>query len=228
MEPARGDFGRRAKNAGAYPFSCTLRNGGDRPLRIESARSGCPCLTFTLTKRELAPGESVTLKGILATAGYEGHVEKGIFLLTNDPRGAARSVTVHVFVPYSQNGLRFHAGTARVTAQAMAGKTRLKAAPALENCDPAGVITVTAVRLPKGWKCLTPLPLRIRPESMERLSLVAEDGDGGSFGERAISVITDARERPELKGTLNYAKPDAQLPPLPKGAPATQSEDCGC
>jgi urease beta subunit len=227
MSPSGGEFGRQAKNAGAYPFTCTLKNSGDRPLRIESARSGCSCLTFTLPKRELAPGETVEMKGVLATAAYEGHVEKGIFLLTNDDQARTRTIRLHVFVPYGQAGLRVQGKTGRITAQTVGGKVRLKASPVLENCNPSGVITVTAVKLPDGWKCRTPLPLRIPAETAVRLELVAEAGDGASFGTRAITILTDSKEKPELPGTLLYAKPDALRPPLPKGA-APPDEDCGC
>lgn len=228
LQPADGEFGRQTTNAGSYPFICRLQNSGDQPLHLLSVRSGCPCLSVSLPKRELAPGETMVLTGVLTTTAYEGHVAKTIFIRTNDDQAGMQTLRLHVFVPYCQSGLRFQPGSGCVKSQTVDGKVRLKAAPLLENCNPSGVITVTGIKLPAGWQCKTPLPVAIRAESTERLELVAENGDSQPYGNRTVTLLTDARENPEWQGVLHDAKPDALRPPVSAGSTPPADEDCDC
>jgi hypothetical protein len=114
VTPEKQEFGRQTKNAGEYPFVFKLKNTGDQPVKIDSVRGGCACLAVTLPKREIAPGEEVELAAVFHAAGYEGHVEKAIFLASNDATSRTRVLPFHIFLPYSATGLRFNPNCYRI------------------------------------------------------------------------------------------------------------------
>ena len=213
ITPPQREFGRQAKNLGAYPFAFKLRNVGDQPVKIDSVRGGCACLAVTLPKREIPPGEEVELSAVFHSAGYEGHIEKAIFLASNDESSRMRVLSFHVFLPYSSAGLRFNPHCYRIPVQT-AGKA-LKAAPVVENCNPSGVINLTAVKLPEGWRCTTPFPVAVKAESCSApFEFIRDDGMPLPPNAELLFVFkTDSPKQPELKAVLVPAKPPA-LPPV--------------
>ena len=62
-----------------------ISNTGDEPLVISDVWASCGCTTTALTKRTLAPGETVELEAILNTAGIQGPTGKTVYVESNDP-----------------------------------------------------------------------------------------------------------------------------------------------
>ncbi len=222
ITPTQQEFGRQARNLGSYPFAFKLKNVGDQPVKIDSVRGGCACLAVTMPKSEIPPGEEVELSAVFHSAGYEGHVEKAIFLASNDETSRMRVLSFHVFLPYSSVGLRFNPHCYRIPVQA-AGKT-LKAAPVVENCNPSGVINLTAVMLPDGWRCATPFPVAVKAESCSApIEFIRDDGTPLPPNAELLFVFkTDSPKQPELKAVLVPAKPPALLPASSAAHPSTQ------
>ena len=209
-EPASFDLGRQAMNAGRYAFSFRLRNTGDRMLQIAEVRPGCHCVTAELADNLIPPGGEVELKGEFNGAGYEGHVEESVLVATNDGEEPLRVLKFRIFLPYSQTGVRLlpKGGAAAVR---VAGEKRT-AAGEVENCNPAGTVTVTGVRLPDGWRCASKLPLAVKPESRERLEFARDAGGPAEFRGLPFAVLTDAKGQAELGGTLSSAEKQKKAP----------------
>jgi len=62
-----------------------LTNAGDETLKITNVMTSCGCTTTTLSKSELAPGESIDLEAEVNTTGFSGNVEKTVTVQSNDP-----------------------------------------------------------------------------------------------------------------------------------------------
>jgi len=58
----------------------TIKNESTRSLSIDSVRVSCGCLTVTIEKRSLAPGESTSLKAKFDPTGYVGNVHRTVDL----------------------------------------------------------------------------------------------------------------------------------------------------
>lgn len=250
VTPESYELGRQAKNAGQYPLVFKLKNTGDQPLKIESVRGGCACLSVALPKRELAPNEELDLIATFNAAGYEGHVQKAVFLTSNDATSRARVLSFHVFLPYSSAGLRFKPHGYRIpvegrnlkvetgdlkleTRNLMLGeqeshskienrqsKIILHAAPVVENCNAAGTITLTGVKLPDGWRCTTPFPIPVKAESATApIEFIRDDGQPlPANAELLFTFTTDSPKQPELKAVLVPA-PKPTLPSPAKTLP---------
>jgi hypothetical protein len=72
----------------------TLTNEGAQPLNIRKVVSNCECLTFSLQKNELAPGEKVDLVFTFDPKGRKGIDYKTLTLFTTDPLNPTRSVII--------------------------------------------------------------------------------------------------------------------------------------
>lgn len=72
----------------------TLTNEGAQPLNIRKVVSNCDCLTFSLEKEELAPGEKAELVLAFDPKGRKGIDYKMLTLFTNDPLNPTRSVLI--------------------------------------------------------------------------------------------------------------------------------------
>lgn len=77
------DFGMIREADGPATRTFTLRNDGDSPLIIISAKTQCGCTTPTIPKEPLRPGQSATLSVTYDPAGRPGEFEKTIRLRTN-------------------------------------------------------------------------------------------------------------------------------------------------
>ena len=241
VTPESYELGRQARNAGQYPLFFKLKNTGDQPLKIESVRGGCACLSVALPKREISPGEEIELIATFHSANYEGHIQKAIFLTSNDLTARQRVLTFHVFLPYSSTGLRFtpHSYRIPVTSTKQGaksvdpGKTSagtadatfvLKTAPVVENCNATGTITLTDVKLPDGWRCVTPFPIAVKAESVTApIEFIRDDSPPlPPNAELLFTFTTDSPKQPELKAVLVPAKPPA-LPAIPTALPTATS-----
>lgn len=78
------DFGVIRKD-GEYNAVFVLKNSGDSELTIGDIKAGCGCTIPKLTKKEIAPGESVEMDVVFRSAGWTGRQRKIIKLFSNDP-----------------------------------------------------------------------------------------------------------------------------------------------
>ena len=62
-----------------------LTNSGDQTLSIKNVQTACGCMTTTLSKSDLLPGESIPLEARVNTAGFEGTAERTVTVQSNDP-----------------------------------------------------------------------------------------------------------------------------------------------
>lgn len=67
------------------PVTCefVMRNDGDKPLIIMSAKAQCGCTTPKIPKQPIRPGESATLTVTYDPAGRPGEFDKTIRVRTN-------------------------------------------------------------------------------------------------------------------------------------------------
>lgn len=100
------DFG-VAVDGEVVEFFVTITNAGDQLLTISRVSYNCSCTSYELSKRDLAPGESVKMKIRFNTRGYSRYVQpvsQTVTLYTNDParpqvvitvRGTVRTMSAH-------------------------------------------------------------------------------------------------------------------------------------
>ena len=62
-----------------------IKNVGTDTLIISDVSAQCGCTATILSKSNLGPSESSNLSISFATAGYEGHVTKHVYIDSNDP-----------------------------------------------------------------------------------------------------------------------------------------------
>lgn len=87
------DFG---KIAGGQPIDVVFafKNVGDAELEITGIRPGCGCTKAQAKSSKLAPGESSTIEAVFNSTGFNGAINKGITVNTNDPAQG----TVHLSI----------------------------------------------------------------------------------------------------------------------------------
>ena len=96
IEPESWDFG-RARPAARLVHDFTLRNTGNRVLRIGRIAAACACAAAVSGSTEVPPGADTTLRVRLETRGYRGVLERWLSISSNDSRGARR-ILVRVYV----------------------------------------------------------------------------------------------------------------------------------
>jgi rhodanese-related sulfurtransferase len=86
VDNATLDFG-EVKEGDLVTHIYVLTNAGDEPLVIEKITPWCGCTTIpSLSKTELAPGETAELEAVLDTAGLGvATINKSITVYSNDP-----------------------------------------------------------------------------------------------------------------------------------------------
>lgn len=78
--------------------SFVLSNAGDETLSITSVRTSCGCTTAALAKRDLAPGESVSVDAVVNTTGFRGTVTRTITVSSNDPAHPVTTLRIDVTI----------------------------------------------------------------------------------------------------------------------------------
>ncbi len=71
-----------------------LTNTGKSPLNIRATKSTCSCAITELPKKDLKPGESVTMKVVFDSSNRRGTERKSINIYTNDPQHPAQRVVL--------------------------------------------------------------------------------------------------------------------------------------
>jgi len=77
-----------------------IKNEGDEELIIERVRVSCGCVKVAISNKNIKPGKSAELKAIFDTAGYEGKVNKDIYIRSNDPQEPEKVVAVSIEIEH--------------------------------------------------------------------------------------------------------------------------------
>ncbi len=88
----------RVKKGTPVKNSVTLTNKGKQNLEIRHLQSNCTCVTVSMEKKSIKPGESVQLHWILNTEGRMGTQNKAITIYSNDPRNPIQRITLSGFI----------------------------------------------------------------------------------------------------------------------------------
>jgi rhodanese-related sulfurtransferase len=78
--------------------SFVVTNVGDETLSISDVYTSCGCTTATLAKRDLAPGESVSVAATVDTAGFRGTMTRTISVTSNDPVNSTAVLQINVTI----------------------------------------------------------------------------------------------------------------------------------
>lgn len=78
------DFG-KIKLGEVYNHDFKLTNEGNTPLVIRAVSTTCGCTIAQLSKKVIAPGETITISAKFDTKGREGMQQKAIDVVTNAP-----------------------------------------------------------------------------------------------------------------------------------------------
>ena len=78
----------------------TITNGGDEDLIIERVKASCGCVKTSISDTRILPGKSAELEATFNTSGYEGKIEKNIFIKSNDPDEAEKKLRVKIEIEH--------------------------------------------------------------------------------------------------------------------------------
>ena len=76
----------------------TLRNTGKRDLQIKAIQSNCTCISTSVEKMLVFPGDSSILKLSFRPQNRGGTQLKGITVYSNDPRNPVQRINVQVYI----------------------------------------------------------------------------------------------------------------------------------
>ena len=74
-------------------------NGGKKELTIRAIQPNCTCLSTSLEKFSLKPGESTLLKLSFNPTGRNGGQNKSITIYSNDPQNPVQRINVNGYIP---------------------------------------------------------------------------------------------------------------------------------
>jgi len=93
------DFGKVLPDAKpSHKF--TITNKGNKDLIIERVRTSCGCVQTSISNNRILPGKSAKLKATFNTVGYEGKLEKIIYIKSNDPEIPEKKIKVKVDIEH--------------------------------------------------------------------------------------------------------------------------------
>ena len=72
----------------------SVKNVGNKPLKIESVQSTCGCTVATSIHSLIAPGELGQIQVMFNSAGVMGDISKQLRVDTNDPKQPTRFLTI--------------------------------------------------------------------------------------------------------------------------------------
>ena len=78
----------------------TVINKGNEDLIIERVRASCGCVQTSISTNRILPGKSAELKATFSTVGYEGKLEKFIYIKSNDPEEPEKKIKVKIDVEH--------------------------------------------------------------------------------------------------------------------------------
>jgi len=93
------DFGQVEANA-KPTHNFILTNRGGKTLYIDRVRVSCGCIKTKLSTDEILSGKSAELSVTFNTTGYEGTVDKAIYIKTNDEKEPEKKIMVTINVEH--------------------------------------------------------------------------------------------------------------------------------
>lgn len=91
------NFG-KVKEGFKYEYTFSFSNSGSSVLNIKDVKSSCGCAVASISKKELKPGESATLKVELDTAKRKGKMSRTLTVISNDPEAPNKILTLYADV----------------------------------------------------------------------------------------------------------------------------------
>lgn len=79
-----------------------VKNEGNEDLIIERVRVSCGCVKASISTKLIKPGKSTELKATFDTTGYDGKIEKDIYIKSNDPleQGVEKKVSLYIEIEH--------------------------------------------------------------------------------------------------------------------------------
>jgi len=77
-----------------------VTNKGSEDLLIERVWTSCGCVQALISTNRILPGKSAELRAIFNTVGYEGKLEKLIYIKSNDPEEPEKRIRIKVDVEH--------------------------------------------------------------------------------------------------------------------------------
>ncbi len=93
------DFG-KVKPEMKPNYTFTVTNKGNEDLIIERVWASCGCVQTSISTNRILPGKSAELKVTFNTVGYEGKLEKIIYIRSNDPEVPEKKIKVKVDIEH--------------------------------------------------------------------------------------------------------------------------------
>jgi len=78
----------------------TITNGGNEDLIIERVWASCGCVQTSISANRILPGKTAQLKATFNAAGYEGKLEKIIYIKSNDLKEPEKKIKVKVDIEH--------------------------------------------------------------------------------------------------------------------------------
>ncbi|PKP59859.1 hypothetical protein CVT91_06035 [Candidatus Atribacteria bacterium HGW-Atribacteria-1] len=78
----------------------TIKNEGNEDLIIERVWASCGCVQTSISTNCILPGKSAELKATFNTVGYEGKLEKLIYIKSNDPEEPEKKIKVKIDIEH--------------------------------------------------------------------------------------------------------------------------------
>lgn len=72
----------------------SLKNTGNKPLKIESVETTCGCTVATPTNTLIAPGEVGQIQVTFDSKGKAGEISRQVRIRTNDPKNPMNFLTI--------------------------------------------------------------------------------------------------------------------------------------
>ena len=79
-----------------------VKNEGDEDLIIERVRTSCGCVKTSISTKRIQPGKSAELKVTFDTTGYDGKVQKDVYIKSNDPQeqGSEKRISLYIEIEH--------------------------------------------------------------------------------------------------------------------------------
>jgi len=78
----------------------TIKNKGNEDLVIERVWASCGCVQTSISTNRILPGKSAEIKATFNTVGYEGKLEKLIYIKSNDPEQPEKKIKLRVDIEH--------------------------------------------------------------------------------------------------------------------------------
>jgi hypothetical protein len=78
----------------------TIKNEGNEDLIIERVWASCGCVQTSISTKRILPGKSAELKATFNTAGYEGKLEKIVYIKSNTPEEPEKKIKVKIDIEH--------------------------------------------------------------------------------------------------------------------------------